>query len=223
MKKITKVFLLFLLFSVAGCTKNFLREDNRSNVVADDFYKTASGYEQLVNAAYSSLRNVYGSPFMYELGTDMYTEGPDYLPESLSEYRTLSPDDGDVLAFYTTLYKSIQTCNTGLYFNDKTAQAATLSVRKGELQFLRAYYYFLMVQTFGGVAIVTDHIDKPVLQFKRNTAAEVYDFIIKEMTDALGAVPETTNDFGRVTKRAVQHYLAKVYLTRGYETFGTAQ
>ena len=223
MKKIKILGLFFLLISVAGCKKSFLKEENKSNIVSNDYFSTPDGYEKLVNSAYASLRSVYSSPFMYCAGTDMYLEAVDVVPAGLSEYRTLSPDDGNVSAFYTACYKSIQTCNAGLYYNGKIPSSPTLPVRKGELQFLRAYYYFLMVRTFGGVAIVSDYIDKPILEFNRNTAAEVYDFIIKEMNESLDLVPETTTDFGRVTKRAVRHFLAKVYLTRGYETFGTPQ
>ena len=90
------------------------------------------------------------------------------------------------------------------------------------MKFLRAYDYFLLVQTFGGVSLVTDRFTAPVESFQRNTAQEVYDFIIKEMTEAVDLVPETTPNFGRVTKRAVRHMLAKIYLTRGYEAFADA-
>jgi hypothetical protein len=224
MKKIKILCLLFLLLAAAGCKKDFLKEDNRSNINSEDFYATSAGYEQLVNASYASLRTIYNSPFMYEVGTDMYTEGPDVLPVGLSEYRTLNADDANVTQYYTNLFKAIQTCNIGLYFNDKTDQTnSNLSVRKGELKFLRAFYYFIMVQTYGGVALVTERTDKPILEFQRNTAQEVYDFIGTEMNEALALVPETTEQFGRVTKRAVKHFLAKVSLTRGYETFGTQQ
>ena len=223
MKKINIFCLSLLLLSSVGCKKDFLQEDNKSNVVSDQFFKTAAGYERLVTASYASLRTVYSSPFMYCTGTDMYLEAVDALPTSLSEYRTLSPDDPTVTQYYSDCYKAIQTCNIGLDYNSKTAAASTLTVRKGELEFLRAYYYFLMVQTYGGVAIVTERTDRPILEFKRNTADEVYNFIINEMNNAEALVPETATDYGRVTKRAIRHYLAKVYLTRAYETFGTSQ
>lgn len=221
-------FLLLLVFSLGGC-KDYLDEENKSNIIAEDYYKTQEGYEKLINAAYSTLRNVYAytgtsSAYMFSAGTDMYVEGrTGDQPRSLSEYRNLNPDDPYVLSFYTNLYKSIQTCNTALYFNENTAANADLPVRKGEMQFLRAYYYFLLVQTFGGVPIVTDRITVPQSEFNRNSADEVYVFIISEMNAALGAVPETSAQYGRVTKRAVRHYLAKVHLTRGYESFGTPQ
>ncbi|MBD2757440.1 RagB/SusD family nutrient uptake outer membrane protein [Spirosoma validum] len=213
--------LLGLLLSAGGC-KDFLEEQNKSNVVADQYYATSEGYEKLINSAYSSLRTVYAQPWVFCAGTDMYVTGRSTQPEGLSEYRNLIPDDSEVLTFYTNVYKSIQLTNTALYFNDKTTNVTTLGARKGEMKFLRAYDYFLLVQTFGGVSLVTDRFTAPVESFKRNTAQEVYDFVIREMTEALDLVPETTPNFGRVTKRAVRHMLAKIYLTRGYETFAGA-
>lgn len=214
---------LFSLFFLGGCS-DFLKEDNKSNIVADQYYATNEGYEKLINSAYSSLRGVYSEPWVFCAGTDMYAEGRTQQPVGLSEYQNLIADDNEVLSFYTNLYKGIQITNTAIYFNDKTASTPTLSARNGEMKFLRAYYYFLAVQTFGGVGIVTDRFTEPVDAFERATAQEVYNFVIAELNQALELVPETVPnaEFGRVTKRAVQHMLAKVYLTRGYESFGQA-
>lgn len=214
------LILFVLLASLTGC-KKFLEEDNKSNIVADEYYLTAEGYEKLVNSVYGSLRTVYSSPWLFAAGTDMYVEGRTSQPAGISEYQNLNPDDPEVQTFYTALYRAIQLCNTALHFNDLTAKTASTPLRKGEMKFIRAYYYFLLTQTFGGVSIVTDRITAPVDELKRNTAEETYAFVINEMTEALSLVPETTTDFGRVTKRAVRHFLAKVHLTRGYETFGT--
>src|SRR5690606_31750533 len=126
MKKINIVSLILLLVTATGCSKDFLAEENKSNVVSDDFFSTVSGYEQLVTASYASLRTIYSSPFMYCAGTDMYLEAIDVLPVGLSEYRTLNADDGNVTTAYRDLYKAVQNCNTGLYYNDKTAAAETL-------------------------------------------------------------------------------------------------
>lgn len=218
------IILSFLIAStlIAGC-KKFLTEDNKSNIIAEDYYLTAEGYEKLVNSTYGSLRTVYNSPYIFCAGTDMYVEGRDAQPAGISEYQTLNPDNTEVQNFYTNTYKAIQLCNTALYFNELTATTNTLSLRKGEVKFIRALYYFLLVQNFGGVSIVKDRFVAPVAEFQRNTAAETYDFIINEMTEALALVPETSSNFGRVTKRAVKHFLAKVYLTRSYESFASAQ
>ena len=220
MKKILLASLL--LFSLSNC-KDYLVEENKSEILADEYYKTAVGYENLVNSAYSSLRVIYKSPWVFMAGTDMYVEGRGAQPEGISEYRNLVANSAEVTSFYTDTYKAIQRCNAAIHYNGITASTSTLPSRLGEMKFLRAYYYFLLVQSFGGVSLVDQLIDNPVLAFRRNTAAEVYDFIIAEMNAAKELVPDAAaTQFGRVNKRAISHFLAKVHLTRGYETFAAA-
>ena len=153
MKKFNIVSLLFVfLLATTGC-QDFLEEDNRSNIESDQYYATAEGYDKLVNASYATLRNVYSEPWLFAAGTDIFVEGRDVQPKGISEYRELTPEEATVETFYRNAYTAIQVCNTALYFNDKTATNTNLPVRKGEVQFLRAYYYFLLVQNFGGVAL----------------------------------------------------------------------
>ncbi|MBT1704031.1 RagB/SusD family nutrient uptake outer membrane protein [Chryseosolibacter indicus] len=218
----TKILLITLvvLFITVRCS-DFVEEENKSNIPADEFYTKKDGYENLVNSTYSSLREVYNMPWVFEAGTDIYVMGRgDAQPEPLFEYKLLTPTEINVLSFYTSCYKAIQRCNTAIYYSERTEQSDILPIRVAEVKFLRAYYYFLLVQQFGGVAIVTERFEEPVLEFKRNTAEEVYAFIISEMDQALTVLePATSQAFGRVTAKVVQHYLAKVHLTRGYEPF----
>jgi starch-binding outer membrane protein, SusD/RagB family len=223
MKKYNVLSLLIVFLLSATSCKDFLEEENLSNMESDEYYATAEGYDKLVNSAYGTLRSVYSEPWVFMAGTDMYVEGRSTQPKGLSEYRELTPEEAPVELFYRNTYTAIQVCNTALHFNDKTATNPNLTFRKGEIQFLRAYYYFLLVQNFGGVALVTERFTEPVGQFQRNSAQEVYDFIIKEMNEALALVQDNPGEFGRVSKRAVRHYLAKVHLTRGYESFGSRE
>jgi starch-binding outer membrane protein, SusD/RagB family len=194
MKKLKLIYILFILLVASGCSK-FLEEDNRSNIPSDEYYTTPEGYESIVNASYSSLRNIYAEPWLFSAGTDLFVEGRNAQPQGISKYLSLSPDEPDVEDFYRAAFRGIQISNTALYFNDKASTSSTLTAerlaeRKGEVQFLRAYVYFLLVQQFGGVSIVTERFTEPVPSFKRNSAQEVYDFVIKEMNEALLAVPE---------------------------------
>jgi starch-binding outer membrane protein, SusD/RagB family len=221
MKRLSILSLLFVFLLTAGC-QDFIDEENRSNIESDQFYATAEGYDKLVNASYSTLRSVYRDPWVFSAGTDIFVEGRNAQPRGISEYRDLNPEEATVETFYRSVYAAIQVCNTALYFNDKTAANTNLAARRGEVKFLRAYYYFLLVQQFGGVALVTERFTEPVGAFERSSAQEIYTFILAEMEEALGLVQDNP-DFGRVSKRAVQHFLAKVYLTRGYEAFGSPQ
>jgi len=75
------------------------------------------------------------------------------------------------------------------------------------------------VQQFGDVALVTDYLAKPIKEYPRTPAKDVYSFIISEMEATLSILPVagSTPD-GRINQRVANHYLALVYLTRGYDT-----
>lgn len=227
MKSYINILFALLLFAISACS-GFLEEENKSNIVADEYYTTADGFESLINANYASLRTIYGDePYVFTLGTDLFTSGRGNPPAiGLLNYRDLTAAENNgtefVTDFYQNLYQAIQLTNTAIYFSDQTEQTEHLDVRTGEVRFLRAYYYFLLVQTFGDVPLVTDRIDEVRLEFERTPAAEVYTFIIEEMEAALDLVDETASEPGRVDQRAVRHFLAKVHLTRGYEPYSAS-
>jgi len=209
--------ILGLLFS--SCS-DFLEEENLSNVTAEEFYVTEVGFEALINSNYSQLREIYGDePWLFAAGTDLYAQGRDAEPPGLSKYTQLNPSSEGVAQLYNTAYEAIQIANMSLHYSEITEQSSQFNNRIGEVKFLRANAYFLLVQTYGGVALVTDYISNPVLDFERNSAEEVYNFIISELEESLDLVSEGAY-MGRVNKRAVKDLLAKVYLTRAYESFG---
>ena len=222
MKKI--IIILGIAAMVLNSCSNYIEEESLSNVPADATYKTASGYQLLINTNYAWLKSIYGgNPWLFESGTDMYAEGRTPEPAGLSQYTLLIPSSDNVADLYTPCYQLIQSVNKSVYYSAITEQTANLNTQVGEARFLRAQAYFLLVQTYGGVPIVNENITTPVLSFHRNTAEEVYTQIISDLDAALASVG--TNSYsttGKVNKRAVNDLLAKVYLTRGYETFGKA-
>lgn len=221
MKKI--ILILGVIITTFSSCSDYIEEESLSNVPADATYKTASGFQLLVNSNYAGLKGIYGgNPWLFESGTDMYAEGRTPEPAGLSQYTLLIPSSSNVDELYISCYQQIQSVNKTVYYSTITQQTANLSTLVGEALFLRANAYFLLVQSYGGVPIVLDNITAPVLSFKRNTAEEVYTQIISDLDASLAAVGTTAYaTAGRVNKRAVNDLLAKVYLTRGYETFGT--
>jgi starch-binding outer membrane protein, SusD/RagB family len=219
------------LFFLSSC-KNYLDEDVKSYVTTDEYYRTKTGYVGLVSSAYSSLRDIYsGDPYIFCAGTDMYIHGRTVQPLGLSEYKELIPTEASgatyIQDFYYSCFTSIMIANCGIYYNSlaQDISSSDLGVYEGELRFIRAFNYFILVQQFGGVPIVEQYSQEPSLSYDRNSAEEVYAFIISEMkaaesmvdSQAAGALPS-----GRVNSRVIRHFLAKVYLTRGYESFADA-
>ncbi|WP_200976251.1 RagB/SusD family nutrient uptake outer membrane protein [Echinicola sp. 20G] len=221
MKKINSILAIIFLFAATGCAE-FLEEENKSNVTAEEFYETAEGYEALINANYSALRDIYGDdPWMFVCGTDLYQEGRDLPPQGLSKYFELNSSSSGVDFLYVNCYKAIQLANTAIHYADITEQTGVTTQYLGEARFLRANAYFLLVQPYGGVGMITEYVEEPILAFDRSSAEEVYAFIIAELEGAMGQVSSGAFD-GHVNQRAVENLLAKVHLTRGYEAFAAA-
>ena len=70
-----------------------------------------------------------------------------------------------------------------------------------EARFVRAYYYFGMVRTYGGVPIITEPLDDQYdggenagLYVPRSTEKETWDFVLSELTEVAKVLPETRTD-----------------------------
>ena len=233
MKKTFFILTIVLATGITSC-KKFLAEENISGITAENYYTNTAGYESLVNSCYGSLRSIYNiNPSLFEYGTDITTRGEieavggsvgDLVirASALNEYKTLAADNSAVNRFFTSCYSGIQRCNTAI---NKAGSIPDLSEslknkRVGEVRFIRAYYYYLLVENFGNVPIVENEINTAVTHFEPGTEQAVYDFIISDLNAAVTGVEVATPDFGRVTQGAAKHLLALIYLTRGYKTFG---
>lgn len=215
---------------------DFLEEENRSNINAQEYFVDKDGFESLVNAAYASLRTVWkNEPWLFCLGVDIYTRGEselisgsygnrDVYSRELNEYGSLKAENEFVGDFYSNVYYAIQVCNTAISKSESVVGLSenVTKQRVAELRFLRAYYYYLLVEQFGRIAIVTDEIETPVLLFPQKSEQEVYDFILDEL-DAIddNVLPEVQSDYGRITQGAVKHLQALIHLTRGYKDFAS--
>ncbi|MGI4872090.1 MAG: RagB/SusD family nutrient uptake outer membrane protein [Janthinobacterium lividum] len=217
---------LLALSALAGC-KDYLQEENLSGRTAETYYGTAQGFEDLVKSNYSPLRPVVNYPGLYFLGTDIFTTGDPSATSGLNNYdNNLNSSIADVDSYWKQLYYSIQLTNTTLVWATKVTglDATTVATRVAEAKALRAYYYYLLAENFGDVPLVLTPVTEPTFGYTRDPEQKVYDQIISDLNDAIGALPvATTANFGRVTKGMAQHLLAKVYLTRGYKSYGAGQ
>lgn len=221
-----------LVLGMTSCD-GFLDEENLSNVNSEQYFQEKEGYESLVNASYATLRSIWkNEPWLFNLGVDIYTRGEselvsgsygnrDVYSSELNEYATLDAQNSYVSDFYTNAYYGIQVCNTAINKSTSVAGMSENAVKQrlAEVRFLRAYYYYLLVEQFGDVAIVTDEINSPITEFSRTPEKEVYSFILSELNDIVGVLPAKQDEYGRATQGAAKHLMALVYLTRGYKSY----
>lgn len=89
---------------------------------------------------------------------------------------------------------------------------------RAEARFLRAYSYWVLLDTFGNVPFVTD-ADKINPQFlpKQIVAKDLYNYVESELL-AIEAVLPAQNEYGRVDKTAANFLLSRLYLNAGVYT-----
>lgn len=187
--------------------------------VTESYYSTAAGFDAVMNASYEPLRTFYGQErglTMTAFGTDEFTKGADGSFKYFNDYTPqLNAGDSYVRGTWDDFYRAINTVNVAI---DKAPTAAipeaTKAVRVGEARFLRALYYFDLVRIYGDIPLTLKPTTAPSTEATRDPAAKVYDAIIADLTAAESALPVSQSQYGRATKGAAQHMLAKVYLTR---------
>ncbi len=221
MKKILFIVATLMgLLTLHSC-EDFLDAENKSKVDSNTYFTTEAGFETLVNFAYARLKPLYGGSIaMFSSGTDLYNSGRGDMPDvALHNYKDLVSTNSTVEDFYTDCYIGIQAANCVLYYADKVdADATLIALRKAEARFLRAYFYYELVQHFGGVPIVQDYVNEIVINLPRDTKETVFSFIFTEWEDILNNSTLPDKDLnGRVNKQAIKHFLAKAYLTAGWD------
>lgn len=216
-----KKFLIYtsaslLMLSFTAC-KKYLTEKVVSQV-SYQLYETEDGLEGALVSAYNNLRLGVSSERMLtfsDAGTDLFTVGSDGNTAFNQYLATLSSLDGKIGDFWDYHYKGISICNVTMrYLPRVNMNAARKAEMEGEARFLRAYYYFDLVQQYGKVPLVLESYDRIKTDFKRAAVKAIYDTILNDLHQAFDQLPQTARAQGRAYKAPVAHLLAKVYLAR---------
>lgn len=211
--------------ALAGCSK-ILDEQPRS-FYEPGFFRTEKGVQGGITSQYAHLRFIYGQPYFYntlETGTDEYTYASsadaNFRDADLSGVGNLNSASSRSDALWGIAFSNI---NTASGIIENAAAVGTISPALiAEARFFRAFDYFLLVQTFGGVPL---DLGAGELKFNtsasrksvRNTVPEVYTkAIFPDLIQAINDLPDVPRVTGGVTKTAARLYLAKAYLTYGW-------
>lgn len=229
-----KAILLILSMNFIACTE--LYEESYTEIIETEFEPGPENVASFVGSAYVPFRKTIlhwnGIWRAQEIGADQlvipprpngWVDGGVFQRLHMHEWTT---SEGTVQSGWGRTYSAINVVNRVIYQVEQGTlglgdqNAAILA----ELRVLRAAYYYLLIDLYGNVPIVTD-FDVPVgFQPEQNTRQEVYDFIITEITESLPFLSETADltFYGRFNKWAAYTLLAKMYLNAEVYT-GTPQ
>lgn len=134
---------------------------------------------------------------------------------------TLVANNGKVYLVYSTSYQAIYAANAAIE-GLQSSKGITENAKKlmtGEARFLRAYYYFYMVNLFGDVPLATSSDYRVNAIMARTPKAAVYDTILADLKYAEAALPTdysySNGERTRVNSSAATALLARTYLYLG--------
>ena len=220
--------VLALLVPLQGCTD--LAETPPSLISTSNFFTNEAEVLAALAGVYAQLRTTAPEGPLYdaiEMTTDEMVEpirGPDWndngqwidlhnmtwTPTSIATSNFFNP-------IWNNPYAGIARANLFLSAVQNTTFANKASII-AEVRALRAFYYYLLMDFFGGVPIVTT---TEVAKHPRNTRREVFDFVEKELIAARDSgLPATrpVEDNGRLTQGGADAILANMYLNAGVFT-----
>jgi hypothetical protein len=232
MKKITKLSYALAVAVVLGTSCNKLDEFNPASTSGDQIWTTPAGYMTLVNGTYRDIHNMYGvedGMLMAESGTDLwFNQGKKSYANQLTRHEGMTPSQGTITNMWKILWSGVNLCNNGVAYIDKAGFTDPVEKNKrlAEVRFMRALYYFHIVEQYGGVMLNTDPTTTPVLTATRHKPEEFYDLMISDLLFAKDNLPKdwgsnpASSEYGRASKKSAAGLLARVYLTRAYYATG---
>ncbi|MCP2026577.1 hypothetical protein L1276_001721 [Flavobacterium sp. HSC-32F16] len=120
------------------------------------------------------------------------------------------PTEGIISNTWNWLYRCVFKANLAIELLEKSnAEASKIA----EAKVTRAFFYYLLIDDFGDVPFFTDN-NTPADQIPQTSRKEVYNFIVKELTENAELLSNTKGGeyYGRFNKWAAYTVLAKVYL-----------
>jgi hypothetical protein len=221
-----------ILFTVS-CTD--LTESPTTEITEQNFNPTEDDINSLTGPVYSNLRGMW---FGWHGNLDLQEETADILitptrPQGWYDggtyvrlhQHTWGDNQSQPGNLYDNAYDGINAANRVIYQieSDEIPISDDLKTQTiAELKSMRAFYYYQLLDNHGNVPLVTDFTSEEVPE--QSTRQEVYDFVVRELTENIPVLPETVDlsTYGRLTKWGAKAILADVYLNAEVYT-GTPQ
>lgn len=220
MIRVRNICFIALLVASVGCKKDL--DLNPLDKISDaSFWKTSNDFKLFANDFYNGLQGAgnyteNNSDIAFGTGTDAAT-GSDNRSKSNGSYLPKANS-----ALWDRSYKYIRAANYLLQkAQESSLAAADVDRWVGEALFFRAYNYWNLTKSFGGVPRIDKVLDvtSKELYTPKSSQAEIMDFILTDLNNAIAKLPTqsqvSANDIGRVTQGAALALKARAALYQG--------
>ncbi|HEY6505147.1 MAG TPA: RagB/SusD family nutrient uptake outer membrane protein [Chitinophagaceae bacterium] len=201
-----------------------------SELTPETFPKTEAQYNAVMGPVYTALRGAYTTDifFVQSQSTDesaLLTYGSDWVDGNrykdlhLHTWTKDHPNVGGMWGFWTNL---IGMTNQTLYIVGQSDEGDVKNTSLAELRTMRAFFYFNMMDLWGGVPLDTVYGSKELKA--RATRTEVFNYVENELKAAIPYLKTSSGatTYGKPTRYMAYALLAKMYLNAQVYT-GTAK
>ncbi len=228
-KTMNRLALLALLAGgLSSCHK--VSVDVVSELTPETFPKTEAQYNSVMGPVYTALRGAYTTDifFLNSQSTDesaLLTYGSDWVDGNrykdlhLHTWTKDHPNVGGMWGFWSNL---IGTANQTLFILSGSDDGDVKNTSIAEMKAMRAYFYYNMMDLWGGVPLDTVYGSRELKA--RATRTEVFNFVESELKNAIPFLKSTAGavTYGKPTRYMAWALLAKLYLNAQVYT-GTAK
>jgi hypothetical protein len=230
---IIKGGILLLALSFAACQKNFLNKPNLNQLSGNSFWKTAAQANEGITSVYAALHSATGDKWTwFEQTYISATYKSDEIINNKSQNYgialhgyTYTTDESTMTNLWAMCFAGINRANqciagiaTVPSITDDAQNGLTDSVRSelvGEAKFLRAYFYFTLINYFQNIPLINKVPQTNADYYPAEApASAIWGQIVSDLTDAKASLPPArpSPELGRVTRYTAQGYLGKAYL-----------
>lgn len=218
------LFTLLFAISLNSCTKLIEIDPPTDTITTVEIFEDSLNAAVAINGLYSKIYYTrtgeprFASGYITRLA-GIYSDELLDVPYHFSS--TLLPEQGPVGGIWRDAYENIyrmNACLEGLEGSEGITENAR-NMFTGEVKFIRAFFYFYLVNLYGDVPYLTTSSWKINSSAKREDQSIIYKAIIKDLEEAEKLLPGdftySKNKRIRATKWAAKAMLARVNLYLG--------
>jgi hypothetical protein len=206
---------LLAISALAACSKNFLNKSPLDQISSGTFWRTSSDAELGLVGCYQRLQaDLFGySRYCLSGLTDESYHQYDYYGVSDVLVGNLAPTSSLPNTIWTDSYGGISSCNIFLQnIGGVDMDAGQKSTDIGEVHFLRAFFYFELVNFFGDVVMyTTPPTASQADTVSRTPKATVLNLIYSDLDSAIADLADVPYN-GHAVKGSAEALKARVYL-----------
>lgn len=223
MKKYILLSVTLTLLVVGACQDKFLDLNPQTGqITSADVFKDRLSFDAFLFGAYSEMQG-----FADGTGVTNWIILPGYVSQDMTGSDETTKDLGSFMTtsnvlfsnYWSTFYKIATKSNVVLDALTTAPSSIPDSAKAqigGEARFLRGFAYFMLARAYGNIPMPLVSYDQSQNNLECTPEAQVFDQVIKDLTDAAQKLPTRAgwgaNNLGRATRESALAYLANAYM-----------